>query len=365
MEKIHYVWLGSPPAEINKAIATPNEVARKIGVSKVVHFWCQEAHKLAFTSQLEANVVVRSLESLKTERFRMELQLKNRALNLIDSLLELKAPIMAKDLLNLVLLHTFGGYTIDTTTQMASSIDLARFSSKTDGKWMTFERAVKKSHSSFVVVRTNYEKSHPEIVDPKARVTAAVEGFFQHQPKLITTRTLEVGYDDYCGVPVLDVPTIDIWAMYSPAGFHAVWSAVESYVIRCESLGLDLNRTPAIREVTKQVRNAEGGWTQSTSEEISDGISMLKRTRVAPINEEEEGKQRGYITKRNNVIGVTAVHSVLDGLVAAYGTRLNDLEKHLCKTVAYEVRALGGTGNRDIVPVLGLIKTYNGTWRAG
>lgn len=365
MEKIHYVWLGPPPAEITKAIATPNEVTRKIGAPKAVHFWCQEAHQVAFSRQLEPSIAIRTLESLKAERFRMEIQLKNRALNLIDSLLELKAPIMAKDLLNLVLLHTFGGYTVDTTTQMASNIDLVNLSSKTDGHWMSFEKAVRKSHSSFLVVRTNYEKSKPEIADPKQRVAAAVEGFFQHQPKLITTRTLEVGYDDYCGVPVLDMPTVDIWAMYSPAGFHAVWSAVETYVIRCENLGLDLKRTPAIREVTKQVRNASGGWTQTTVDEFSDGISILKRTRINPLNEEEESRHRGYVTKRNNVIGVTAVHSVLDGLVAAYGTRLSDLEKHLWKTVAYEVRALGGTGNRDIVPMLGLIKTYNGTWRAG
>jgi hypothetical protein len=230
---------------------------------------------------------------------------------------------------------------------------------------MSFEKAIKKSHSSFVVVRINYDQSHPEIRDSAARVRMGMEGFFQHQPKLITTRTLDIGYDDYCGVPVIDMPSVDIWAMYSPAGFHAVWSSVESYIIRCENLGLDFNRTPKVRSVEQRVRNAQGGFDNKLVDELIDGISIIKSTRLTPEGDAEIQWRKNKAKQKNSIIGVTAIHSVLDGLVAAYGTRLNDLEKQLWKTVSFESRSLGGSGNRDIVPILGLIKTYNGTWRSG
>jgi len=322
MQPVHFVWLGPNPGV--KAWGTPNAVARACH-SDNVRFWCLDQHANSFRQDLHQNVQLKTLNHLEQKNLKIGGRWKEKALDVLQTMLGYNIFVAAKDLLNLILLHTYGGYTFDTTTSVASTRDLMITAAKLGVKHCSVDQAVAKKHRGPHVVRVGKEGD-----------------LIAHQPGLLTVKTILDGYDPRNAMPILDIPQVDVWSMYSPAGHEGMAEAIRSYVNRCEVLGINSSNTPT---------NSEG---------VSGHASLEAFAAPGDQDALSEAKAR-----RNSLIGRLISHSVLDGLIESYGPNPDTIEANTFRATLHRAEdQVIEQLPQDIVPELGLIKTYNGTWRA-
>ena len=150
-----------------------------------------------------------------------------------------------------------------------------------------------------------------------------------HQPGAYSVRAITSGFDDLdTQHPILNMPHIDIWSFYSPVEHVVFLRAAQSYVKRAKILGLD-----------------------------------------DPNSKYTTGKKELEGQFRDDLLGQLSIHSVYDGLTDALGSQPEAIEKICWRAFGFKERPAnlpdGGDDkvNADIVPELGIIKQYKGTWR--
>lgn len=324
MQPVHFVWLGPAPNPIGKAIDTCNAVANKCK-SREIRFWCLPAHANAFQPHLNQYVTVKTLDRIRQKDLALGGNWKARALEVFEILQKKRAFVACKDLLNLLLLHTYGGYTLDTTAFVAAPGVLTTQANLLNVRSCAVDKAFAKKHTY---------PHFPVVADfnPNGLGTN-----IYHQPDLINVSSVTEG-EDFKDNTGLALPQIDVWAMYSPKGHALIARAIQSYVKRAEYLGMTHAHTPL---------NDEG----------VSGYMILKRGRAAGASDDEKDA-------RNKLIGNLMVRSVYDGLIATHGRDAATIMKHSFKARRY--RAPGSADDdkpTDVCPELGIIKEYNGTWR--
>lgn len=324
MEPVHFIWLGPPPTALDKAFATPNRVAQECG-ARHVRFWCLDAESARFRAHLETGIQIKTLGEIEQARLPIGRSLQARAFDVIHTMCRYQAPISAKDLLSYLILHTYGGYFLDTTTRIVNPGSLApdAWALGVDGR--PIAKALSQRHRS-------------------VRVVYVGGATISHLHWILTPRAIETG-DDPSYDNAIDLPQIDIWAMYSPAGHKAYASAILSYVERCAVLGINSSNSP---------QNDRGVAGHRILKMIAD-----------PANAQAVDTARKH---RNELIGNLAVHALYDGLLDGIGRRGNpaaEIRNSGFKAKAYVPPVVQPNQPRtDIVPELGLLKQYTGSWRA-
>lgn len=324
MQPVHFIWLGPPPNPIGKAIDTCNAVARKCK-SREIRFWCLPEHAAAFQPSLSHYVKVKTLARIQQKELALGGTWKARALDVFAILQKKRAFVACKDLLNLILLHTYGGYTLDTTALIPSTGVLMAQAVQLGVKYCSVDKAFAKKHAypHFPVVQD---------FNPNGLGTS-----IYHQPGLINVSAITEG-EDFKDNSGLALPQIDVWAMYSPKGHDLIAIAIQSYVRRAEFMGLTATNTPL---------NDEG----------VSGYLILKRGIANGASDEEK-------EARNKLIGNLMVRAVYDGLIATHGRNPGAILAHSFKARRYRApTATDDDKPTDICPELGIIKEYNGTWR--
>jgi hypothetical protein len=308
MANIHFIWSGPPKGEIS--YETANVVA-EIARSHTVYFWCQESYIEGFRAVLDRSITVRSCSLMNDivpgYQAHANARWYTEAQGILQYLISAGAFAAAKDLLSLIILHTYGGYYFDTTTCIMPDRGAAVLAA---------------------------------LPNPDAPKVPRVPGETPHQVGLQTAISILSGYDleaDETADPddavrqfITRVPLIDVWAMASPPNDNSFELMMMSYVSRCNRFGLNLSGFPV----------------------------RLDRIRLSTI-EIMASPEAG----RNDLLGSLIVRSVLDGLIAiACNMDATQISNFYWTTIAIspEERERLGT---FYVPELGINKHYRNTWR--
>jgi hypothetical protein len=237
------------------------------------------------------------------------------ALNVIKTLIHYKAWAAAKDLAVLLIMYKHGGLYFDTTCMLATDTECQKFAAKAGAKARSLSDAVK----ALTKAGTNAVPALPLVKDDQV----------DYQPGAYIVKSVTVGYDTSLKTnPIVKMPHIDVWAYFSPAGHNIFLGAVQSYIKRAKILGLDNKDSPNTAGKTE----LEGDF-------------------------------------RNDVIGMLVTHAMYDGLSGALGPNPDAIKKICWRAAGFPDKPTnlpsGGddTVNADIVPELGIIKQYKGSWR--
>ncbi len=310
--KIHFVWLGHNRGA--HCTATPLAVAAACPKDDV-WLWILKEYASDFVEPTRGSAVrLMLLDSVEGPLGAQDWVAD--AYQVIGTLMAYQARAAAKDLAVLLILHKYGGLYLDTTCLLATDAEGKRYESKRlhGVKASSLPKAVKalpKSGPMLPLV-------HDDLID--------------YQPGAYSVKAVTVGYDDSLvdQHPIVKMPHIDVWSYFSPAGHGMFLEAARSYIKRAKVLGLD-------------------------------NVNSANTT----------GKKELEGDYRDAVIGALISHSVYDGMtiglglgpegigkVCWRGSRFKEHPTHL-PVVRDEIV------NADILPQIGIIKQYKGTWRTG
>jgi hypothetical protein len=341
MEPVHFVWLGPVPTPVVRAVGTCNELVRSTG-RRNTYFWCLPDMQRDFARAVAAGVECKSIAHLRTKKLSIGNATRDRAFAVIDALLEQRAFAAAKDLLNLLLLVGYGGYTLDTTATLLSpqvrASEAARIGVANVQPGSAF--AVRHPHPRFV--RILQESLIRARTSGNAERIADIEemSVLYHQPGLLSAPAIELGYDNahpnFEGQVAL--PPIDCWVMYAPLGHAMIGEAVRGYVERAEYMGISRKNVSA---------NPEG----------VSGIAILSDGAGGAATVEARDR-------RNGLIGHLIISALYEGIV-----RASDAPAEFLRKTCFEAARLVSPGApqdappTDACPELGILKNYAGSWR--
>jgi hypothetical protein len=332
VQPVHFVWWG--PCSLS-AIATPNALAGSLkGVD--LRFWCVDKYFAAFRLALRPEIKVLTYNALIRGPLLPGGSLQAEAHDALLCLHRFQAFSACKDLLSLILLWRFGGYYLDTSVEVAPPAVCAAYSVKGGVTPRRLQDALKKKNS---------HPRFPRITEAKGRLFTAP--IIEHQPFLESSQALTTGLDTSAETQdlILKLPQLDVWAMYSPAGHTALEIAIKSYVSRCNRLGLNRSDSPL------NFNRVKG----------SDILAMLPVQNGTAVSAK---RRKDY---RNELIGNLVCRSVYDGLVVSYGEDPAQIQKYTWLALEYDDGTAPPPGEekpkQDIVPELGIIKRYMGSWR--
>jgi hypothetical protein len=307
--KIHFIWWGDPTGQFTEAkveyaqlaTQTPNEMAEMLAENDrfEIIFWLQEAyaHRFDLASSIRKEPSSQILEVLGRSAIDFDENWRTSLQRVINSLYQHNAFSAIKDLMSLIILYAHGGYYFDTTVKVDPD-------------------------NQHIFLNGLHEYDSPRVVGRgKGRI-------HYHQIGLMTANAILLGRDvDAEDIPILAVPAIDVWAMYSPKGHESVKLMLLSYVSRCIKMGLYSGGKPT---------NFAG---------LDGNEIMLK------------GGAKDSI--RNKLIGHLIIHSVHDGLLEVCCNGKPDaMNNYLWKT-----EDTSRYGAKMSLNELGILKYHAGTWR--
>jgi hypothetical protein len=309
--KIHFVWLGKNQGAHCTATAL---AAEKACPGHEIWLWVLKENAGEFTTPLKGTKVQILLLDSSQGPLGGADWVKD-GFKVISTLREHKAWAAAKDLAVLMILHKYGGLYMDTSCMLATDVELKKYASSTGGKSKTITEAVKSLEKSSDVALPLVETGSNDKV--------------AYQPGCFTNKAISIGYDSTDKKnKTYDMPHVDVWAYYSPAGHKIFLGAIESYIKRAQTIGLD-----------------------SKDSKITFGRDELKGD------------------FRDGLIGQLISQSIMDGLAGKLGVKPDAIRKLCWKATGFKDKPTNlfpGTNmpiNADIVPELGIIKQYRGSWR--
>ncbi|EPX61979.1 hypothetical protein D187_009882 [Cystobacter fuscus DSM 2262] len=318
MANIHFIWWG--PVRGPECYATPNAIARYSGLFHKLKFWCRAEDRQAFRQVLDTRIEIIGinksfLQLAQNQRGLLAQKDFQDATWVLHELNRHKAFSAVKDLLSLLVLYTQGGIYLDTTTRLSAMAERMKY-----------------------MGQQNLNKGIEQL-GGEPRVVL-LEDTIPHAPLLQTTQAILFGEDDSGkGSPKpIDVPLIDVWALYSPPGHAAFKTMLLSYVSRANRMGLNQTRTPA------------NVFSKIGDEEVH-GVDLLQ---------DREGREL-----RNKLIGNLIIRSVYDGLLV----NCSNLDGEQLANYAWPTLPLAQSDKQNpdehslFVPSLGIVKTYRNTWR--
>lgn len=209
MALIHFIWWGTYRGK--DCVNTPNQVARNCPNHKV-YFWCREAEAPIFASYLKANITVKSCSSIYEivgQLYKGENQKwYESAQDILVYLNSVKAFSAAKDLLSIIILHTYGGYYFDTTTIITPGLE-------------------------------NQLNNNLETTYNAPRAVQISDTKIRHYLGIQTGKSI-MGWENREELAdfLVNVILIDVWALYSPKNHPCFELILQSYVSRCNRMGL-------------------------------------------------------------------------------------------------------------------------------
>lgn len=311
MANIHFIWSGPPKGEIS--YTTPNAITKACWESHNVHFWCQENYLHAFGHVLDSKIVIRPCTLMNdiVPGYLTHPNAKSyaEAQGILSYLIASRAFAAAKDLLSLIILHTYGGYYFDTTTFIAlGGPELLSLVPDPD--------------------RPKVPQISKEAATPVQVLLQTAYSIFEGWDRSMGTGELSDDDDDD-NVFIKRVPLIDAWAMASPAGDKSFELMMMSYISRCNRMGLNPSGFPL------------------NLDRVSGTEIMLE-----PPNKD-----------RNTLLGSLIIRSIYDGLIAiACGMNETRFPNFCWKTIERPAEYHETLG-RFYVPALGINKRYSNTWR--
>ncbi|WP_375769973.1 hypothetical protein NR798_03525 [Archangium gephyra] len=315
MSNVHFIWWG--PFNEEKCIAHPNAIADELnGTPHQLYYWCRIEDEPQFKRALRPRIKVvgiRMFQQLALSRTGIwnEPYCKG-ALDVLKRLDRHKAFSAVKDLMSLLILYLHGGLYLDTTVRLSPAP----------------ERMGKPNQQS---LRDGLRALGDT---PKLPVFGGEQ---PHQPLLYTPLAVSTGARDYdLGEDtVLQVPVLDVWALYSPAAHPVFETMVNGYVARAERVGVTRSG------FTTNLQNFPEGVAPATF-----GVDLLK---------DVYGRDG-----RNELIGNLVIRSVLDGLLSG----CPDETDQLAHRFGWPAVELPNMEKRSVlVPTLGITKEYHNSWR--
>jgi hypothetical protein len=314
--KIHFVWLGKNQGP--HCTATPLAVKKECPNDEV-WLWVLKGNAKEFTGPLAGTTVrIMLLDSpegpLGADDWVAD------SLNVIKTLIHYKAWAAAKDIAVLLIMFKYGGLYFDTTCILATPAECREFALAAGVKVQarTFSDAV-------WALANAGDKAVPAL-------PLVAKDEVDYQPGVLTAKSITIGYDskEEKQHPIFKMPHIDVWGYFSPAQHAIFFGAIKSYIQRAKALGLDDKDSPNTR-----------------------------------------GKDELAGDHRDEVIGILITHSIFDGLTGALGVDPKAIEKVCWRAARFTKTPTnlppGGDDkvNADILPEMGLIKQYKGSWRQG
>lgn len=218
MTYLHYIWYGPVPADPSK-YATANNMALACPEQRVL-FWCKREYLDGFRAVLDPSIQVLpcdELDALAGQALGGDMpRWYAEALQVLGALNQARAWSACKDLVSLLVLYSYGGYYMDTTTLIIPSV-------------------------KGPALNAGFEATYDS-----PRVPRLGDDTVRHQPFLQTGVAIVTGGDFRAGDDgMLNVPLIDVWAFYSPSHDECTSWMIMSYVSRCNRLGINDNGTPS------------------------------------------------------------------------------------------------------------------------
>lgn len=317
---LHFIWWG--PFRDGDCETTPNAMASAVGTHNII-YWCKAEHADAFRAKLHANIEVKSCDSLTRIFEGAPPSWSDLAERCLADLATARAFSAVKDLLAMIILLKHGGLYLDTTCLLCPP-------------------PLGMKYGGSLQVTANTLKDFLDA--PPGDIQYPFFGdMMYHMPFMMTAQAIVLGSDweaahdsseqvdlELFEALAMKVPHVDVWAVYSPPGNGALTIAIESYLSRCVRMGLD-------------------GTDQPKNFSNSKGTEVLS----AP--------SRG----RDDLIGSLIIRAVLDGLIAYIDSRDGNLILPYClklDTLTEDEQA-ANQGGVHVVPELGIIKRYSGSWR--
>jgi hypothetical protein len=345
---IHFVWIGKPDQD-GKSIKTPLAVANECPLNQV-WLWVLEANAREFDAATRGGTV--KIMKLDVNAGWLSAGEDKEAFRVINTLIHYQAWAAAKDLAALLIMSKYGGLFLDCTTMLATADECATNTKGLGGvKAQTLGEAVEALGKG----------------GPKMPVVAKENTVIDYQNGAYTIKSITSGCDEKCSkeFPIVQLPQVDVWSYFSLPG-HAIFSrAVRSYIRRAKVLGLD-KTVDLISNVGKKML-----------EMTDDNMTVYRKEHILAKGTTDDKVRELMIAIRTDVIGKLISHSIYDGLVEFLGrdlseTRLSEKIKAMCWRTARFTNTkkpanlpwkVVGEFNADIVPELGIIKQYAGSWQ--
>jgi hypothetical protein len=307
MPKIHFIWWG--PNRGDDCTETPNDFARSF-LSHEIVYWCKAEHQKSFEQDLSRRIRTRACDSVRDilgegpgeDPFLKDID------DILYGLVEAKAFSALKDILSLIILWKHGGYYFDTTTRVASSYVLHKYAHDAGVEAATLMNALKEPPSA-------------------VRLALLDDGDTFHLPFLQTGRAIESGGDPRPALDGSKVPLVDVWAMYAPAGDTTIRLALDSYISRCNRMGLNRGGHPSNFDQLDGTQTMQGPY-------------------------------------RDDLIGNLIIRAIYDALLTLCDGDGDRIASYCWPAVSLsETDQSIENGASKIVPSLGIAKRYTNSWR--
>jgi len=311
MAKFHYIWMGRSPIDSEHENAFkegPNGLARQLNelaqnkdrepgslnpLDQEIIMWVPEALILNINNSgaLDPNITLKPIEYLYGNARHLSKEERVNLKETVNLLGKYCAYAAQKDILSAAVLEEYGGYFLDTTTQVDSIESLTK--NRTNEVWF------------------------PRISDEAG-----------------TT------YDGSMTI----IP--DIWALYNPnPGEGTFKGMVDSYIQRCQYYFPDHFNIDKFDEI--KIEFEDGTEETKTGYQFGDSGT---------------GPHIMVSGSREYFIGVTAIHSFLDGLYQKRGDLTDEIMKQL-SSLSTSTTTVEGEEKGKEIRERGIQKKHAGLWR--
>lgn len=306
MAKVHLIWWGKF-RDYETCLQTANDVVLTCLQHKV-ELWVRREEVAKFKRhaqpRLKINGILSFREIAQTRTDVLTQKFFTETIGVLQRLDRHNAYAAVKDLMSMLIIYLHGGLCMDTTAKVLTTRELVRC------RGLRMKHALSDLGNQVLI---------PKISDDT----------WQHQPFLQTAQAILFGRDrEFSGHErtFVDVPAIDVWALYGPVGHPIFETMIDSYVSRANRVGLN--------------RSGQGESLGKVGEFDGKDLGVMLM---------HDPSFRGT---RNDLIGNLVVRSVFDGICSAPADSWG-----LWDTVAIE------PNKHYLVPQLGIGKVYKNSWR--